>query len=114
MISLLLAAAAVASPAVCTEDHSGIAYGQAAGEGWYINNEAISWRGLKYEKLGLPRPFGPNDLSPIGEYHGAKIYADRTLKKGEFIFVLESGNYNMEPRANGEIDCVYQSYELTK
>jgi hypothetical protein len=48
----------------------------AAVAGWYVRNELIVFRGLRYVKYGLPREIWPTDLARVGEYRGVGVFAD--------------------------------------
>lgn len=48
----------------------------AAVAGWYVNDEAITFRGRRYRKYGLPRVLGHLEVARIGEYSGVGVYAE--------------------------------------
>jgi hypothetical protein len=45
--------------------------------GWYVANEAITFRGHRYVKYGVPLVMGVREVARIGEYQKVGVYAER-------------------------------------
>jgi hypothetical protein len=50
--------------------------GYAAGSTWFINNDAITFMGRRYVKLGLPRILGVSEVTGAGMYEGVPVFAE--------------------------------------
>lgn len=44
--------------------------------GWYVNNEAIIFRGMRYIRYGLPRVLAIDEIERAGEYGGVPIFIE--------------------------------------
>jgi len=49
----------------------------AAGEPWYINNDARSFDGHRYIKLSQPRELQPSDLEQVGWHGDIRVYVEK-------------------------------------
>lgn len=84
MMALVLAGA---SPAECVPAPKE-GYAGAYAEPWFINNEAIQFKGQKYEKYGLPRVLGKDEVEPIGRYKLGYFYGEAGSKGRQVIYLL--------------------------
>ena len=95
MIDLLAALAlAAAQPSQCTVSQDPSHHGAEA-LAWFINNEAISFKGKAFRKYGLPRVLTPSEVKPVEKYKGGWIFRD--------FFSILGG----PPPADDELDVVY-------
>uniref|UniRef100_UPI0016644E53 hypothetical protein n=1 Tax=Staphylococcus aureus TaxID=1280 RepID=UPI0016644E53 len=56
--------------------------------------------GRRYVKYGLPRALGPGDVTPVGEYRGVPVYAQRGAEQAGAVRLLL-----VRP------ECIFQPYE---
>lgn len=71
--------------------------GYAAAADWFVRNEVL---GRRYVKYGLPRALGPGDVTPVGEYRGVPVYAQRGAEQAGAVRLLL-----VRP------ECIFQPYE---
>ena len=104
-----LDAAALDAPAWCNPGQTGIEFGQAAGEPWFVDSDPIRLNGRRYAKYGLPRVLAADELAPYSYYADASVFveAGSDAYEPEVIYVL------VGPRAaQGEAgECEYQPYQ---
>ncbi len=47
-----------------------------AGNAWFAASEPIAFEGRRYEKYGLPRVLGVNEVMRVGEWAGVSVFSD--------------------------------------
>jgi hypothetical protein len=76
--------------------------GYAAGQEWFINAEAIKFKGDSYVKYGLPRILGLTEIEKAGDYKGVSVFTEAGIKgKIEVIYL---------PVRQG---CEFQPYQFS-
>ena len=55
---------------------------------WVINNDAVTFRGKKYMKYGLPRVLYAGEVELVGPYKGGYFYAEKGVKDYEILYLL--------------------------
>lgn len=104
-----LDAAALDAPAWCNPGETGIEFGQAAGEPWFVDSDPIRVNGRRFAKYGLPRVLAAAELATYSIYADASVFveAGSDAYEPEVIYVLVG-----PPAAQGEAgECEYQPYQ---
>jgi len=71
----------------------------ASKSGWYINNEAVPYKGAKFVKYGLPRVLGSTEVTRSGEHGGVGIYTEAGLPDDqvEVIYIPVRSGCEFQP-----------------
>ena len=65
---------------------------------WYINNEGITVNNIYYEKYGLPRVLGADEIERFAKYQSVGIYREKGgMGEAEVIYVPIQGECEFQP-----------------
>lgn len=70
----------------------------AANASWYVNHEAVSFQGKSFDKYGLPRVLGVNEITKAGEYKGVNVYVEAGYDGPiDIIYIPVRGGCEFQP-----------------
>lgn len=81
-----------------TREEAGLSY--ADGRPWYESGEALTIRGRRYEKYGLPRIVSPYELEYVAEHDTVYVGAEEGDTARDVVYILTSG-----------LECAFQPYQ---
>jgi hypothetical protein len=96
--------------ALCNPGETGIDYGQAAQETWFIRGDPIRVSGRRFAKYGLPRVLSRSDVAAYGYYADAAVFVEADgdeYSAPEVIYVLVGPPRN----SREEGACEFQPYQ---
>jgi hypothetical protein len=65
---------------------------------WYINNEGITVNNQYYEKYGLPRVLGANEIEKFAKYQTVGVYREKgMIGDAEVIYIPIQGECEFQP-----------------
>ena len=103
----LLDATILSAPGWCNPGQTGIEFGHAAGEPWFVNGDRIRVNGRRYAKYGLPRVLEADQLASWSSYGDAAVYVEGTNYDDQVIYVLVGPPASQDE----EGECEYQPYQ---
>lgn len=88
----------------------------ASKAGWYINNEAVPYKGAKFVKYGLPRVLGSTEVVRSGEHGGVGIYTEAGLAAGqaEVIYIPVRSGCEFQPYQRKLDPCAKATLKANK